>query len=228
MNLAIIPARGGSKRIPRKNIRNFLGKPIISYSILSALESEIFDEVMVSTDDTNIAEIAKKSGASIPFMRSAENSDDMASTSDVICEILEKYKSMGQSFSCIFCLYATAPFITPIILRDAYNTLISNPEADTVIPVVRFSYPPQRGLYINDGMVEICHPECIYSRSQDLTATYHDAGQFYAFRANRFLKSRNLWAGKIKPIILPETMVQDIDTIEDWRLAEMKYSIKNE
>lgn len=225
MNLAIIPARIGSKRIPKKNIKSFLGKPIISYSILSALESGIFDEVMVSTDDLVVADIAKENGASVPFMRSRENSNDTATTSDVILEILNTYGSSGRFFSNVFCIYATAPFITCTLLRNAYDALVSNPEVNTVIPVVRYSYPPQRGIYINDGIAEMCHPEYMNTRSQDLQAIYHDSGQFYAFKTDCFMKSHNLWSGKIKTIILPETMVQDIDTPEDWALAELKYTL---
>ena len=226
MNLAIITARGGSKRIPLKNIKEFLGKPIISYSIETALKSQIFDEVMVSTDDTRIADIASDYGAIVPFFRSHKNSDDHATTSDVLVEVINSYISMGNRPDVVCCLYPTAPFVTPNILKSAYKLIVDDSELCTVIPVVKYSYPPQRGLIIDNGALKMKDPSNKSIRSQDLEPIYHDAGQFYMFRASMFLENGDLWSGKISPIIIPETHVQDIDTLEDWTIAEMKYKLK--
>ena len=149
-NLAIITARGGSKRIPKKNIREFCGKPIIAYSILAALESKLFSEVMVSTDDLEIAEIAKQYGANVPFLRSEKTSDDFATTRDVLVEVLTEYEKRGQVFDHMCCIYPTAPFVTAQKLKVAYDTMIEH-DADDISPMVRYSYPPQRSFYIRDG-----------------------------------------------------------------------------
>ena len=228
-SLAIITARGGSKRIPRKNIKEFCGKPIIAYSIEAALESGAFDTVMVSTDDEEIAEIARRYGAEVPFMRSEATSNDTATTSDVLIEVLNTYEARGEKFDVAACIYPTAPFITSDRLREAVEMLTgkrTGNEADTVIPVVRYSYPPQRAYEIRDGYLEFRAPEYMDTRSQDLTPWYHDAGQFYVFKTDSFLKTRRITAGKILPMEIPETEVQDIDTAEDWKLAELKYSMK--
>lgn len=173
-NLAIITARGGSKRIPRKNIKPFCGKPILCYSIEAALSSGVFDEVMVSTDDEEIAQVAKKAGAKVPFFRSAETADDYASTDDVIMEVIKAYQQIGQHFDSFCCIYPTAPFLSSERLRSAMELL---KEADSVMPVVPFSYPPQRGLIVNGaGFVERQFPEYATARSQDLPKIYHDCG----------------------------------------------------
>jgi len=220
--LAIITARGGSKRIPRKNIKDFLGKPIILYSIEAALQSKIFDEVMVSTDDMEIAEIAKKAGAKVPFFRSKENANDFATTADVIREVIEEYEKKGELYTHVCCIYPTAPFITANRLEEAMQQLI-NKNVDSVIPVVEFSYPIQRGFVIKEEKLEMKWPEFMQARSQDLEAMYHDSGQFYCLQIERFLQENRLFMKNTIPMILSSLEVQDIDTIEDWKLAEQKY-----
>lgn len=222
--LAIITARGGSKRIPRKNIKDFLGKPIIAYSIEAALESGVFDEVMVSTDDEEIAEISRKYGAKVPFMRSEKTSNDFASTTDVIIEVLDEYKKRGEDFEVAACIYPTAPFVTGKKLKEAVEKLEGS-DADTLIPVVNFSYPPQRALVINDGKLIFRKPEFMQSRSQDLEPWYHDVGQFYVLRTEAFRKNLALMAGNILPLVVSELEVQDIDNETDWQIAEMKYKL---
>ena len=174
-SLAIITARGGSKRIPRKNIKEFCGKPIIIYSIEAAIQSGMFEEVMVSTDDQEIAEIAEKAGAKVPFFRSEDTSNDYASTDDVITEVIQKYMELGKSFDSFCCIYPTAPFLGANRIKMAMDML---EQYDSVMPVVAFSYPPQRGLIIEDGMVHRKYPEFATARSQDLQMIYHDCGQF--------------------------------------------------
>ena len=225
--LAIITARGGSKRIPRKNIRPFCGKPILAYSIEAALSSGAFDTVMISTEDEEIAEIGKKYGAEVPFFRSAETSSDYATTSDVLLEVLQEYEKRGQNYEFACCIYPTAPFVTAERLREAMDGLAAS-DADTLLPVVPFSYPPQRALVIKDGILVFRHPEHLTTRSQDLEKHYHDAGQFYAFRTGAFRKNGNIMQGKILPLVLDELEVQDIDTEEDWHLAELKYRLLRE
>lgn len=221
--IAIITARGGSKRIPKKNIKDFCGKPIIAYSIEAALNSNIFDEVMVSTDSEEIAEIAKKFGAKIPFMRSKETSNDFATTSDVIVEVLEQYAKKGYNVTEACCIYPTAPFITAEKLKASMEML--GADVDTVIPVVQFSYPPQRGMIVKDTYLTMMESQYARTRSQDLEAMYHDCGQFYCFNVETFLKTRNLLEGKVRPFICSELEVQDIDNSIDWKLAELKYQM---
>lgn len=222
--IAIITARGGSKRIPKKNIKEFCGKPIIAYSIEAALESGVFDEVMVSTDSEEIAEIAKKYGAKIPFMRSEATSNDFATTSDVLMEVFAEYEKMGRPIEYACCIYPTAPFVTAKKLQNAMSTLIED-NADTVMPVVSFSFPPQRGMAIRDGELKLVQPEHIITRSQDLEPIYHDAGQFYAIKVDNFKKSKNVFKGSVLPLVISELEVQDIDNETDWKLAEMKYQL---
>ena len=222
--LAIITARGGSKRIPRKNIKNFCGKPIMAYSIEAAVNSGVFDTVMVSTDDDEIAEIARKYGAEVPFFRSEATSGDFATTTDVLMEVLNEYDKRGQHFDMACCIYPTAPFVSAERLKQAMNDLTKS-DADTIIPVVAFSYPPQRAFVIENDNLLFKYPENISARSQDLQKFYHDAGQFYAFRTEAFFKNKNLLLGNIKPLELSEMEVQDIDTEVDWQLAELKYKL---
>ena len=226
-NLAIITARGGSKRIPRKNIRYFLGKPIIAYSIDVALKSKVFNEVMVSTDDEEIAEIAEKYGAKVPFKRSDETSNDIATTTDVILEVLSEYQKRGSNFEYACCIYPTAPFIQPENIKSGLFKMLEL-GAEVAFPVVKYSYPIQRALSIDENgkLVMVC-PEHSRSRSQDLTAHYHDAGQFYWFKVSAIKQNMELLKMNAVPIIIPETQVQDIDNEEDWVLAEMKYKLKN-
>lgn len=222
-NIAIIPARGGSKRIPRKNIKPFMGKPIIAYSIEAALQSGLFDEVMVSTDDKEIAEIACKYGAQVPFMRSAEMSNDYAGTDDVILEVLRKYKEQGREFETVCCIYSTAPFVTSERLREAYEKM--NSEIDSVFTCVAYSYPIQRSLHIVDGKISMLYPEYEASRSQDLETIYHDAGQFYVAKTASFIQEKTFWGKNTAGLVLSELEVQDLDTLTDWQLAEMKYEL---
>ena len=193
--IAIITARGGSKRIPRKNIKEFCGKPILAYSIQAAADSGIFDTVMVSTDDEEIAEIAKQYGAEVPFYRSAETANDFATTNDVLLEVLAEYEKRGQKFDMAVCIYPTAPFVTAKKLKCAVEQL-SESDADTLIPVVAFSYPPQRAMIVEEGRLVFEYPQYLDSRSQDLTPHYHDVGQFYVFRTAAFQVNRKLMVGK--------------------------------
>lgn len=222
--IAIITARGGSKRIPRKNIKDFCGKPILAYSIEAAVQSGVFDTVMVSTDDVEIAQTAEKYGAQVPFLRSEETSSDHATTSDVIWEVLSEYEKRGRHFDMACCLYPTAPFVTAEKLKDAVGRL-SACDADTLIPVVAFSYPPQRALIMREGRLAPKYPEYLDSRSQDLEPHYHDVGQFIVFRTEAFRKNRRLMVGNILPLVVSEMEVQDIDNPADWKIAEMKYRL---
>ena len=224
-NLAIIPARGGSKRIPRKNIKLFMGKPIIAYFIEAALRSGLFDEVMVSTDDEEIAVVAREYGASVPFMRSAETANDYATTADVICEVLDCYENIGKIFDTVCCIYSTAPFISKDILQQSFHELMVN-GWDSIFSLVAFSYPIQRCLYLNsDNYVRMKWSEYVNSRSQDLETMYHDAGQFYISTVTAFLKYNGFWGEKTGAFIMNELQVQDLDTDTDWKLAEMKFQL---
>lgn len=221
--IAIITARGGSKRIPRKNIKEFLGKPIISYSIAAALESNLFDEVMVSTEDREIAEIAISYGAKVPFYRSKETADDFAATADVLKEVIEEYQKRGAHFDWLCCIYPTAPFVTAEKLRACMERVLRE-NGDALIPIVKFSYPPQR-CFVIDGErgLKFKWPENANQRSQDLEALYHDAGQFYFAKVDRFLATGTLLLNKTLSYILNEMEVHDIDNMEDWNIAELKY-----
>ncbi|MBN8826998.1 MAG: pseudaminic acid cytidylyltransferase [Spirosoma sp.] len=226
-NIAIIPARGGSKRIPGKNIKLFLGKPIIAYSIEIAIQSGLFDYVMVSTDDDEIAKIAKQSGAEVPFMRSKESATDFASTADVLVEVLDKLNEKGMQFNNSCCIYPTAPLITMQTLKEAY-CLLNDKGYKSVLPVCNFSYPIQRALEINnDSKIMFVNPENSNTRSQDLQARYHDAGQFYWMNTQLFLEEKKLITENTGAIILNELQVQDIDNETDWKLAELKYKLSN-
>lgn len=222
--VAIITARGGSKRIPRKNVKPFLGKPIILYSIQAALSSGIFDEVMVSTDDMEIAEIAKKAGAAVPFLRSEATANDHAATADVLLEVLDRYREQGKHFDYACCIYPTAPFVSGERLKMAM-TMLKEAGADSLLPVVRFSFPPQRSVVLRDGVLAFRWPEHMNSRSQDLEPFYHDAGQFYCMRVSSFLEQKRMVMDRTIPLELPELEVQDIDTLQDWEIAEVKYQI---
>lgn len=221
-SVAIITARGGSKRIPKKNIKEFCGKPIIAYSIDAALSSGAFDEVMVSTDSEEIKTIAEKYGASVPFLRSEATGNDFATTADVLEEVINSYNSIGKSFDFFACIYPTAPFVTGARLREAAE-LLNN--ANAVLSVVKFSFPPQRAFVIRKGNVTFQYPQYERSRSQDLEPIYHDCGQFYMCKIEPFLKHHSLILPMTKPYILPEEAVQDIDTMSDWEIAEAKYKV---
>lgn len=226
-NLAIIPARGGSKRIPRKNIKDFLGKPIIAYSIEAALQSGLFEEVMVSTDDLEIAEIAIKYGAKVPFYRSAETSNDLATTMAVIQEVVSEYKNhFNKEFDLVCCIYPTAPLIQVQHLKNGLDFLLAK-NFDSVYPVVAFGYPVWRGVEItNEGKTQMIWPEYKNARSQDLKKVYHDAGQWYWLKAPIILNPSTMI--EASSIILDEIEVQDIDTLTDWKIAEMKFNFLHE
>lgn len=217
-NLCIIPARGGSKRIPRKNIKIFLGKPIIAYSIAAAKESKLFNEIMVSTDDKEIAEVAVKFGAIVPFIRSTANSDDHASTLDVVKEVLESYRREGKAFDKICILYPTAPFVTTSKLQDGHKKLN---EYNGAIPVTDFSFPVWRAFKKDNNELSYQWPEFEKARSQDLTKLYHDAGQWYWIKTAAIKDT--LVPDPTAAVLLDNLEVQDIDNESDWRIAEIKY-----
>lgn len=224
-SVAIITARGGSKRLPRKNIRLFHGKPIIAYSIEAASQSGLFDMVMVSTDDEEIAAIARQCGAEVPFYRSAATSDDYTGTGAVLVEVLEQLKGIGRSFDYACCLYPTAPFISVRSLEESFR-LLQEKNYDSVFPVCAFSFPILRSLKMNsDGRVEMNFPENFARRSQDLPAAYHDAGQFYWANVQAFERDPKLYTANSGAIVLSELEVQDIDNETDWALAEIKYEL---
>ena len=223
-NLAIITARGGSKRIPKKNIKDFCGKPIISYAIKAAVESGIFDDVMVSTDDNEIADISRKYGVSVPFMRSAKNSDDYSGTSDVLIEVVREFEKIGRIFTTVCCIYPTAPFVTAEKLIEAYDKFETE-GADAIIPVVQFSYPPQRCFVATGGLIKYKWPKYEKSRSQDLEPLYHDAGQFYFIKTDVLIAQKTLVPANTVPFKVDELEVQDIDNVTDWKMAELKYKL---
>ncbi len=223
-NICIIPARGGSKRIPRKNIKNFLGKPIISYAIENAINSNIFDRVIVSTDDKEISEISKKYGAEVPFFRSEKNSDDYASTIDVILETLSQ---IDTNYEIVCCLYPTTPLLSKQILLEAHERLISA-NYSAVFPVLKYSFPIQRSLSLNkDGTCYMNWPENLNMRSQDLNPVYHDAGQFYFCKIKELHEHGTLYLPKSNCIVLEDTEAQDIDNDSDWKIAEIKFKLNN-
>lgn len=221
-SVAIITARGGSKRIPKKNIKSFLGKPIISYSIEAAQRSNCFKEIMVSTDDVEIAEVAQKYGASIPFFRSKSTSDDYSNTTDVLLEVLLEYKSRGINFDRACCLYPAAPFITDRLIVAGLKKLIET-GASSLIPVTTFPSSIWRALEINQNKLKRIWPENEMKRSQDLPTTYFDVGQFYWVNVSDFLEQKKLIATNSAPLILRWNEIQDIDTLDDWAEAEFKY-----
>ena len=225
--LAIIPARGGSKRIPRKNIKDFLGKPIIAYSIEAALNSKLFDEVMVSTDDKEIADIAVKYGANVPFLRSDKTADDFATTADVILEVLNEYKQNDIHFDTVCCIYACAPFVNSEKLKSGLE-LLENQQFDSVFPVTAFSFPIQRALRIRENKLSFFQPEHALTRSQDLECSYHDSGQFYWMKTSVFEVKKRIVTDNSGALIVPEIETQDIDNYTDWKIAELKYKIMHD
>lgn len=225
MILAVIPARGGSKRIPRKNIRSFCGKPIIAYSIEAALASGLFDRLVVSTDDQEIAEVARRFGAEVPFMRPNHLADDHTGTNDVVRHAIEWFDARREPPAFVCCIYATAPFVTPDDLRRGYETLLRSGKR-FAFSATTFPFPIWRAIRrYNDGTVEPIFPEHIAARSQDLEEAYHDAGQFYWGEADAFRKNLPVFARHSVAIVLPRHQVQDIDTAEDWDVAEQLYRI---
>jgi N-acylneuraminate cytidylyltransferase len=227
-NLAIIPARGGSKRIPRKNIKPFLGKPIIAYSIESALKTKLFDEVIVSTDDVDIAAIARQYGANVPFLRSEATANDFATLADVLIEVVECYRQTGIYPENICCILATAPLIDFQCIVDAYGLMMDSNKYLSVYPVVAFSYPILRSLKMDvQGYISMNWPEYMSTRSQDLEPAYHDTGTFYWIKTDALLEYKTIITPQTGGIVVDEITVQDIDTETDWKLAEMKYKLFN-
>lgn len=220
--LAIILARGGSKRIPRKNIKIFFGKPIIAWPIEIAIRSRIFNEIMVSTDDQEIVNISKKYGAEIPFIRSEKNADDMAGTEDVISEVLNEYKKLDKQFDIVCCIYPATPLVSVEKLIESRNKLL-NGKYDSVIPVVRYAHPVQRALRNNNNKIQMVWPENADLRTQDLEPYFHDAGQYYWLSVKQFEMNKKLFSSNSGFIELSEMEAQDIDNMEDWKLAELKF-----
>lgn len=221
--LCIIPARGGSKRIPKKNIKEFYGKPIIAYSIEAAKNSELFDEVMVSTDDKEIADIAIKFGAKIPFLRTEKTANDFATTFDVIEEVVTKYKKLNRIFDFTCCLYACAPFVSKHRLAESFK-ILQKQNFDSVFPVISYGFPIQRALKMrNDNKIEFFYPKFSLTRSQDLEQSFHDAGQFYWMNTKKCLQQKKIITNNTGSIVINEMEGQDIDNEIDWKLAELKY-----
>jgi pseudaminic acid cytidylyltransferase len=226
--LAIITARGGSKRIPRKNVKDFLGKPIIAYAIENAINSQLFDEVMVSTDDEAIAEIAISYGAKVPFIRSEKNSNDYATTIDVINEVISSYEKIGRKFEYASCIYPCTPLLSKEKLKESFYLLKKN-NLDCVFPIIKYGFPIQRAVRINNKrLVEMFQPEHLITRSQDLENSFHDAGQFYSFNVNNLVSKQKLITELTGHIEVSEMEAQDIDSLVDWQLAELKYKIIND
>jgi N-acylneuraminate cytidylyltransferase len=229
MKIAVIPARGGSKRIPRKNIKEFCGKPIIAYSIEAALNSKIFDKVIVSTDDPEIAEVAKSFGAEIPFMRPENLSNDMATTIPVISHAVDFFQNQGHQVEWTCCLYATAPFVTKDDLSESYRIIKDSPDVKFLFSATSFSFPIQRAIYLGkNGEVNMFQPEHYSTRSQDLKEAFHDAGQFYWGRGQDWKVENVFFAPYSRIYKLPRNRVQDIDTLEDWNFAEKLFLLNKE
>lgn len=223
--LAVIPARGGSKRIPGKNLKVFEGRPILHWAIATAHEAGVFDTVMVSTDDAEIAASAKAASAEVPFHRSAETADDHATLLDVLGEVVGAYQEQGERFDAVCCILPTAVLMTADRLREGWE-MFATGEFDSVFPVVRFPAPIQRALRRDDGgLISMFQPEHYRARSQDLEPAYHDAGQFYWMSSQACLERRPTFEGRAGSLVLDETEAQDIDTETDWRIAELKHRL---
>ncbi len=224
-NIAIIPARGGSVRIPRKNIRQFCGKPIIAYSIELAIQSGLFDTVVVSTDDKEIALIAKQYGAEVPFYRPEPLADKYTGTNEVITHVIKKLKQQGDEYDYVSCIYATAPLLENIFLKQGLEELINDVNKKFSFGVTKFDYPVQRSFTIDsDALISMLQPETLNTRSQYLPSVYHDAGQFYWSKAEDYLQNKvNYFSRTSIPVIIPKYLVQDIDDEDDWIRAELMY-----
>lgn len=226
MNIAIIPARGGSKRIPRKNIKEFNGRPMIAYSINAAKECGIFERVIVSTDDEEIADVALKFGAEVPFLRPEYLSDDYTGTTAVIRHAIEWIEKTESKIKAACCIYATAPFITANDLKEGLRILTEN-NSEYAFSVTNYAFPIQRALKISpDSKISMFNPEQFAIRSQDLEEAWHDAGQFYWGTKDAWLKEKIIFASHSSPIKLPRERVQDIDNIEDWKIAELMFKAR--
>lgn len=220
--VAIVPARGGSKRIPRKNIRPFLGRPILARVLEELRAAGSFSEIMVSTEDAEIAAVARASGAAVPFLRSPQNSGDDATTAAVLLEVVAAYEKLGRRFDALCCVYPTAVFVTPALLREGLR-LLRETQADCVVPVLRYSFPIQRALRVDGGRLHMFHPEHMNTHSRDLPQAFHDAGQFYWLRTERFLAQKSVYMRDAVPLHIDELQAHDIDTEDDWRIAELKF-----
>ena len=221
-NIAIITARGGSKRIPRKNIKEFMGKPMIAYAIEAAINSKIFDEIMVSTEDLEIAEVAKKYGANIPFMRSEKTASDTATTFDVIDEVINRYKKNGKEFGNLCCIYPCVPFLNPETLRQAY---VKMQEYNAVMPVCKYSVPIEWAMKIENNLLIPNDRKLQNMRSQDIEPKYYDVGMFYFCKVKSMYEHNSLMPDNTFAYIMDEKECQDIDTLEDWQMAELKYKV---
>ena len=226
-SIAIIPARGGSKRIPEKNMKNFLGKPMLSYAIKACKDAELFSEIMVSTDSHEIAEIALNHGAQVPFMRSQKTADDFATTFDVLEEVIFNYKKENREFDYVCCVYPCVPFLSGLTLQDAYNQLTVS-ENDALQPVCKFPVPVEWAMKIEDGLLVPNNRKAQFIRSQDLEPKFFDVGMFYMIRNKALFKEKTLTPVKTMAYIMDEREVQDIDTMDDWKLAELKYKLIKE
>lgn len=222
MNIAIIPARSGSKRIPKKNIKEFFGKPMLAYAISAARKSGIFDTIMVSTDTEEIAEIAQQYGAEVPFFRSEKNASDTATTFEVLEEVILTYQQQNIFYDTICCIYPCVPFLTGEILKDAYTYLGKH---NSVIPVCQYSVPIEWALKIENDRLIPYDRNALRIRSQDLTPKYYDAGMFYFADCNSLMQNRGFFSPDTYGYILPENIVQDIDTMDDWNMSELKYQV---
>ena len=223
--LCIIPARGGSKRIQRKNIIDFIGKPLISYSIAAIKEANIADTIMVSTDDPEIADVAKRFGADVPFFRNEELADDKTGIAEVLIDVVEQYRKTGMEFEFIICILASAPLIQKDNLVKAFDMLVNTEEIDSVCPVEPFSYPPQRSLVVRGGKLQMLYPENYFARSQDLEKQYHDCGKFFMFKTEALLRDKKLYTKNTLPLFLDEMESQDIDNFTDLEIAKLKYEL---
>jgi len=225
MILAIIPARGGSKRIPQKNIKLFMGQPIISYSINAAKYSGLFDNIIVTTDSKEIARVAEKCGAEIPFIRPAELSDDFTGTDEVILHALNWFINKDINIDYVCCIYATAPFVKAEYIREGFE-ILRKMGSTSSFSVTTYPYPIFRSLKINNsGKLQMLWPEHWQTRSQDLFEVYHDAGQFYWADVKKYLVEKRFLGESAVPVIIPRYLVQDIDTIEDWKRAEIMFQV---
>jgi len=224
-NLVIIPARGGSKRIPYKNIKDFNGKPILAYVIQAVKVTDLFEEIIVSTDDTLVAEVAKEFGANVPFLRSNKNSDDHATLADVLIEVIQKYKELGKTFDNICCILPTAALVTTEKIQEGFDLLKKN-KVYSVVPVIKFASPIQRALKVEKDLLVLRETKHIITRSQDLEDHYHDSGQFYWLNTEEFLKEKKIFTSKTGYIELKENEAQDVDTPEDWKMLELKFNFK--
>jgi N-acylneuraminate cytidylyltransferase len=226
--IAIIPARGGSKRIPQKNIKNFFDKPMLSYAVDACKDAGIFSEIMVSTDTEEIASIARQYGAEVPFFRSAETSNDTAITYDVLKEVIAMYQQiLGKEYFYICCVYPCVPLLSGKTLKDAYNQLTGS-SADALIPVCKFPVPVEWAMKIENGLLVPNDRKAILIRSQDLTPQYFDVGMFYFIKTSALLKYKTLTPTNTVGYIMDEKEIQDIDTMNDWTMAEIKYQILKE